>query len=110
MSKYGAIKTEVDGITFDSRAEARHYQKLKLLERAGRITDLKLQVRFDLIGRHVIHGKTERPIFYKADFAYVDDESRYVVEDVKGMVTPLYRLKRRLMMEKYGIEIQEVFA
>lgn len=109
MNKYGAQKTEVDGILFDSKAEARHYQKLKLLERAGRISDLKLQVPFDLIPRQKLGGRTHPAVRYKADFTYVED-GRYVVEDVKGMITPVYRLKRRLMLEKYGIEVQEVFA
>lgn len=110
MSKYGAIKTELDGITFDSKAEARHYQKLKLLERAGHITDLKCQVRFDLIGRQKLGGKMLPVMYYKADFTYTDGDGRYVVEDVKGMMTPAYRIKRRLMLDKYGIEVQEVFA
>lgn len=108
MNKYSAQKTVVDGITFDSRAEARRYQTLKLLERAGQIKDLKLQVRFDLIGRQKMGGRTLPPVFYKADFTYLTRDDRYVVEDVKGAITPVYRLKRRLMLDRYGIEIAEV--
>ena len=104
MSKYNAIKTTIDGITFDSRKEASRYTELKLLSKAGEIRELRLQVPFELIPKR---GKL-RAIRYIADFAYADNHGNDIVEDVKGMKTQVYKLKKRMMLEKYGIEIQEV--
>lgn len=107
MSKYGNRKTVVDGITFDSQAEARRYGQLKLMLRAGAITDLALQVPFELVPS-VVMGNRKRPaIKYKADFVYTENGQR-VVEDVKGMKTAVYSLKKHLMMHVHGIEIREV--
>ena len=102
-SKYGAVKTEVDGIMFDSKHEAQRYQELRLLEQAGEITNLRLQVPFELIPK----SKYGMPIRYIADFTYNDLNSQLIVEDAKGVKTPVYRLKRRLMAELKGIEIKE---
>ncbi len=102
-SKYHAKKTVVDGITFDSKKEAMHYQELKLLERAGEIHDLKLQVPFVLIDK----SPYGRQIKYVADFVYYQD-GQMVVVDVKGFKTDVYKLKKRLMAERYGIEIKEI--
>lgn len=102
-SKYGAVKTEVDGIMFDSKHEAMRYQELWLLERAGDISNLRLQVPFELIPK----SKYGMPIRYIADFVYNDNSDNLIVEDAKGVKTPVYRLKRRMMAEKYGIEIKE---
>lgn len=99
-NKYRAIKAVVDGITFDSKKEARRYGQLKLLARAGKISELKLQPRFDLIVNGCKCG------FYKADFEYIEDGKR-VVEDVKGMKTPIYNLKKKLVKAIYGIDIFE---
>jgi len=104
MSKYNAIKTTVDGITFDSRKEASRYTELKLLSKAGEIRELRRQVPFELIPKR---GKL-RAIRYVADFVYADNHGNDIVEDVKGMKTQVYKLKKRMMLEKYGIEIQEV--
>ena len=104
MSKYNAIKTTVDGITFDSRKEASRYTELKLLSKAGKIRELRRQVPFELIPKR---GKL-RAIRYVADFVYADNHGNDIVEDVKGMKTQVYKLKKRMMLEKYGIEIQEV--
>ena len=101
-NKYGAVRTEVDGVVFASRAEARHYDRLKILERAGEITDLELQPRFDLHVNGVNVG------FYKADFRFVDRDGQTVVQDVKGVKTPVYRLKKKMLKAEYGIDIQEV--
>ncbi len=102
-SKYGAIRTEVDGITFASKKEAAHYGKLKILERAGKITNLRLQPSFRL----EVNGQ---PICkYVADFEYFDVERRELrVEDAKGFKTPAYKLKKKLMKAIHGIEICEV--
>lgn len=104
--KYNAEKTEVDGIKFDSAKEARHYADLKLLERAGVISDLKLQPRFLLQEGFIYNKRKERKIEYVADFQYVKD-GRTVVEDVKSEATrtPLYMLKRKLFLYKYGKDV-----
>ena len=103
MNKYRNKKTVVDGITFDSKKEALRYNQLKIFQIAGLIKGLKLQVPFVLIDKSP-HGKT---IKYVADFVYEED-NKTVVEDVKGVKTPMYRLKKRLLAERYGIEIKEV--
>lgn len=106
-AKYGNKKTEVDGITFDSKAEARRYGQLKLLERAGAIQGLTLQPVFVLIPSVTVQGRKRPAIKYKADFQYIEGEKR-VVEDVKGVRTPVYNLKRHLMKYVHGIDIKEV--
>ena len=100
--KYHARKTEVDGIKFDSKREANRYVELKLMEQAKAIQDLKLQVKFPLVKKSP-HG---REIVYIADFVYYED-GKMVVEDSKGFKTDVYKLKKRLMAELYGIEIKE---
>ena len=103
MSKYRAKPTVIDGIRFASRKEAQRYTELRLLERAGQISELRLQVPYELIPKH---GR-ERAIKYIADFVY-NEGGKTIVEDVKGYRTDVYKLKRRLMYERYGIEIREV--
>lgn len=101
-SKYSAIKTVVDGITFASKREAAHYIGLKMLERAGEIQNLQLQPRFKCeIGGQLV-------CTYVGDFAYFTAKGR-VIEDVKGMKTPIYRLKKKLVEALYpGLKIVEV--
>lgn len=101
-SKYHARKTEVDGYVFDSRAEARHYSELALLEKAGEIFDLECQPKFDITvnRKHICN--------YFADFQYVTSDGDKIVEDVKGVRTGVYRLKKKLVEALYGIEITEV--
>nr|DAP98555.1 MAG TPA: Endonuclease [Caudoviricetes sp.] len=123
-SKYGNRKTMVDGITFDSKKEANRFRELQLLERAGKITALQRQVKYVLIptqrelsneiykkGAHQGHFKPgkvlEKECSYIADFAYIQDGA-YVVEDTKGVRTEAYKIKRKLMLERYGIQIREV--
>lgn len=104
-SKYHNTKTTVDGITFDSKKEANRYQELKLLNRVGEIKDLRLQEPYVLIDKSN-HG---RAIKYIADFVYYDNSlQKEVVEDTKGYRTDVYKLKKRLMAERYGIDIKEV--
>lgn len=108
-SKYHNRKTEIDGITFDSYKEATHYQELKLLEKAGVITDLVLQPRYELQPAYEINGRKVRKIEYVADFEYFDTEKKQkVIEDVKGIKTDIYRLKKKLFEYKYGVEITEI--
>lgn len=123
MAKYGNKKVFIDGMVFDSKKEAARYKELSLLARAGEITDLKTQVSFALLPAHYEtferYGKNgkrlkdgvrciERPVFYIADFVYKDKEGNTVVEDTKGMKTKEYVLKRKMMLNLYGIRIQEL--
>lgn len=106
--KYGNIKTVVDGIKFDSKAEAERYAELRLLERAGIISELKLQPKFQLIPTFVKNGKTFRGINYIADFMYTEN-GRKVVEDVKGCRTEVYKLKRKLFEYYYSdLTLEEI--
>ena len=107
-SKYRNKRTTVDGITFDSKREAKRYGELKLLERADQIRALSLQPKFTLVpSQRNADGKAERPVVYVADFMYFEGE-KCVVEDAKGMRTPDYVIKRKLMLERHGITVREV--
>lgn len=101
-SKYHAVKTVLDDIKFDSKKEAKRYIQLKQMEKAGLIKKLQLQVPFVLVDKSC-YG---REIKYVADFVYIENGAE-IVEDVKGVKTPVYRLKKRLMAERYGIKIKE---
>lgn len=123
-TKYNAQKVVVDGITFDSRKEANRYLELKLLQRAGEISDLQLQVEFELIPNQYAteerYGKNgrrltdkqillERKCCYVADFVYTDKRTgEKVVEDCKGLRLETYKIKKKLMLYRYGIRISEV--
>jgi hypothetical protein len=104
--KYGNRKVVLDGESFDSKAEANRYQQLQVLQRAGQISDLTRQVSFVLAPKTVIQGKAKRSLIYRADFAYIENGQR-IVEDVKGMLTAIYKVKRHLMKTVHGIEIRE---
>lgn len=107
-SKFNAKKTVVDGITFDSRKEAKRYVELRDLERAGDIRDLKRQVRYEIVPAFDVDGKHYRPVAYIADFVYTDCETgKEIVEDVKGYRTSVYRLKSKLFAYRYGVAILE---
>lgn len=106
--KYHNIRIEVDGLKFDSKKEYKRYTELKLLERAGLISDLRLQVPFVLVPEQVGGLRKELPVKYLADFYYYDKEkSKYVIEDCKGVKTKDYIIKRKLM-KLAGHEIVEV--
>jgi hypothetical protein len=101
-NKYGNRKVEFDGHLFDSLKELRRYKELRLLEKAKRISQLELQPKFAL----EVNGVSV--CTYVADFHYWDhDTSRWVVEDSKGVRTPVYRLKKKLMKACLGIDILE---
>ena len=122
--KYGNQNTTVDGIRFDSQREAQRYQELVLLLRAGKISDLRRQVKFVLIptqyevyarysdktGKRLKDGKKviEKETSYKADFVYRNADGDLVVEDAKGVRTADYIIKRKLMLERHNIRISEV--
>ena len=107
--KYHNKKTEIDGIVFDSRKEALRWHELKLMERAGLISDLRRQVPFSLIPNlKDDSGKViERAVKYIADFCYIQD-GEAVVEDVKGLRTREYVLKRKMMLYFHGIRVKEI--
>lgn len=108
MPKYGNRKVIHDGIEFDSVKEAHRYCELKLMQRAGVISDLQLQVPFELIPTQRIDGKlAEKAVNYVADFVYKQN-GQTVVEDTKGMRTRDYIIKRKLMLYVHGIRIVEV--
>lgn len=106
--KYHNVKVKVNGETFDSRKEANRYCELKLMQRAGKITDLKRQVSYLLIPAQYDNAGNliERAVNYKADFVYQKD-GKLVVEDTKGVKTDVYILKRKLMLFVYGIRVVE---
>lgn len=118
-SKYHAKQVKANGMTFDSRKEYLRWKELSLLERAGKVSDLRRQVKFvlvpaqyepDTIGPRggVRHGKLlERETAYIADFVYVQNGER-IVEDVKGVKTDAYIIKRKLMLWLHGVRIREV--
>lgn len=103
MNKFGAIKTEVDGITFDSKRESRRWSELRLLERAGEITALERQVEYLLSVGGTPIGKI-RP-----DFRY-RRAGELVVEDVKSKptMTPLFRWKTKHLWAQYGVKLELV--
>lgn len=107
-NKYSAKKTVVDGKKFDSKAEARRYSELMLLQRSGKISDLKLQKTYQLIPRFTKNGITYRAVNYIADFEYIENGS-IIVEDVKGFRTDVYKIKRKLFEYVYpDLTIKEI--
>ena len=104
QNKYGNEKTVVDGITFASRKEASRWQELKMLEKAGEITGLARQLKIELIPK----TKLYRACYYVADFVYFDKkEKKTIYEDVKGAKTEVYKLKKKILYWRHGIEIKE---
>lgn len=102
-NKYNAKRVLLDGICFDSKAEANYYAALKLREKANEVTDIELQRKYDLApnGVHVA--------FYVADFVFFDRLlCRRRVVDVKGVSTPAFRLKQKLMKACFGIEVEVI--
>lgn len=119
-SKYHSRKTWAFGIQFDSKREAERFMELKELEAKGKIHDIKMQVKFVLIPAQKepdtvgvkggkIKGRTlEREASYIADFTYFTQDGTFIVEDVKGVRTPEYILKRKMMLYMCGIKVKEV--
>ncbi len=124
MNKYLNRKTEIDGIVFDSRKEAKYYLVLRQLEKDGKISNLRLQVPYEIIPAvyktEVVHLKTkdkeirkcvQKAAHYVADFVYDLPSGKEIVVDVKSEITRKnaeYRLKKKMMLAFNGIEIQEV--
>lgn len=108
ISKFKNKKIYLDGLTFDSKKEAARYSELKLMKERGEITELKTQVKFELIPKQ----KGERACTYIADFVYKDPEQNLVVEDVKGSpktLTEVYRIKKKLMLQVHNIKVKEIY-
>ena len=107
--KYGNKKTVIDSREFDSKKEARRYSELKMMEKAGMISGLECQKTFELIpNQRDENGKAVRSCEYIADFVYIDTKTgRRIVEDVKGMKTKDYIIKKKLMLKVYGITVKE---
>jgi len=104
-SKYRNVKTEIDGIVFDSLKESRRYQELMLLYKAKIITNLEIHKKYPLIVNGVSLGH------FESDFSYIGQDGRSVIEDVKSEVTrriPLYRLKAKLMIAIHGLRVVEI--
>lgn len=111
MNKLHAKTTFVDGIKFDSEAEAERWKQLVTLEKTGQIGNLRRQVKYVLIPSQKVEGKTERECSYIADFCYFRN-GELIVEDVKGYrkgaTYQVFVIKRKLMLEKYGIRVREI--
>ena len=114
MTKYHSKPIEIDGHKFASLKEGKRYTELKLLERSGAIQGLKLHPVYVLAPSVVIQGRKKPELRYVADFEYTktsppDSPWGFLktVEDVKGILTPVYRIKRHLMKSVHGIDILE---
>lgn len=120
-SKYGNKKAKHDGMVFDSRRERNRYIILSALQRAGEISDLRMQVTYELLPAiyemeekqlktkvKMVQRCAQRAVHYIADFVYKDKEGNEIVEDTKGMRTKEYLLKKKMMRALLGIQIKEV--
>lgn len=109
QNKYRNKKILIDGKKFDSIKEGDRYKELKLLQKTGKISELKLQPTYLLQDSFKIENKTIRAIKYVADFEYIDNKTgKVIVEDVKGYRTDVYKLKKKLFEYKYNINIKEI--
>lgn len=109
-SKYGNQKTEVNGVKYDSKKEAKRAEQLELQQRLGIIKNLERQKKYVLQPSFKFAGHTIREIAYVADFVYTENGEQ-IIEDVKSPITrknPVYKLKKKMMMYVHGIEVKEV--
>lgn len=117
-SKYHNEPVVVDGIRYDSRNEMLRHNFLKLMEKAGEISDLRYHVKFELIPQitkeEIVHLKTKDKVvtkvvqsarYYEADFVYVNKKGEEIVEDFKGQETDLFKFKAALFFYRYGKQI-----
>lgn len=102
-SKFRSVKTSIDGILFDSKKEASTYAALKFLKMNGNIKNLELQKKFTILDSYTNgFGKKVREIVYVADFYFFDvGKNRWVVLDAKGLILPVFKLKKKLFEKKY---------
>lgn len=107
--KYKNQAVTIDGIRFASHAEGVRYQQLKHWQEQGIISNLELQPAYKIADPVILDGKKQRARFYRADFRYTRvDTGEQVVEDVKGFKTDMYKAKRHLVKQLFGIEIKEI--
>jgi hypothetical protein len=106
--KYRNIKCEWQGEKFDSKAELKRFLELWALLEAGEIIELQRQPKFILVKKIELDGRTKPAIRYVADFEYLTKSGQRIIEDVKGVITPIYRLKRHLLKAIHGLEITEI--
>jgi hypothetical protein len=109
-NKYRNQPVTVDGVKFDSKKEYARWQQLKMLESAGKVSNLRRQVSFELAPAVTLHGRKKPALRYVADHAY-EENGVMVYEDVKSEITrkdPVYRMKIHLLMSVHGVEIREV--
>lgn len=110
-NKYGAQRVTIQGIPFDSKAEAKRYLQLKAMEQAGEISNLEIQVEFPLVPAQNVDGRKEQGVKYVADFRYIRvRDGRSIVEDVKSAPTKTkeFIIKRKLVLWLHKIAVQEV--
>lgn len=103
MTKYNNVKCTYKTFKFDSIGERNRFKQLEIMEFAGEITNLKVQVKFSIIVNHV------KICSYIADFTYHDNQGNYIVEDFKGVQTAIFKLKKKLMKAVHGIDIKLTF-
>lgn len=123
MQKYKNKTVFYDGKVFDSKKERDRYKELTILSKAGEITDLQTQVKFELIpahyetyertgknGKRLRDGRRliEKAVYYIADFVYKEKDGAVIVEDTKGYKTKDYIIKRKIMFDRYRIRIREI--
>ena len=108
-NKYRAVSIDTEDGHFDSMGEYARWEDLKLMQRAGLISGLKRQVKFELVPKQKTKdGKAVKPVEYIADFRYFDKgTNEWITEDFKGVRTDVYKLKKKLMLWRWGIEIRE---
>lgn len=97
-NKYGNKRTTIDGVTFASKKEANRYTVLKVLKKTGKVKEFDCQVPY----------KFASGIKYLLDFKVLWEDGRESYEDVKGVLTPVYKLKKKLMKHEFGIDIKEI--
>ena len=100
-SKYGNKKVKIDGLTFDSKAEALYYSKLKKMHERGEILFFRVQPRYRLLDGFEKDGKRHRPIDYIADFEVHHKDGSIEVVDIKGYKTDVFRIKEKMFNAKY---------
>ena len=100
-NKFGAIRTKIDGYSFDSLAEAQRYLDLCLLVKAGEIFNLRIHPVYELQKAFEYHGKKLQAIKYEADFQYIEGD-QIVTEDVKGIITALAKVKIKMFKKLYN--------
>lgn len=108
-NKYSNKKTVINNIKFDSKKEANRYSELLLMEKCKMIKNLQLQPKFLLLEGYVHEGKKIRDIHYIADFQYYDNEKKKeIIEDSKGMKTEVYKLKKKIFIKKYILNLPNI--